>query len=240
MPIPPGPPGSPNPVPPGPTGVTFPPAPPGPTGITGITGPPGPPGPPGPTSPTGPTGPTGATGATGATGETGATGATGPSVLADGFSAFLPTVNTAASTQLINWSVTNPQYGNASFNPVTGNFTVPATGRYVFEATINYSTTATLTVGIGAGINPSFVIRRTSPATTDLLSGLIPILDVNILAVLNLRAILGDGAVTITGDLVLTAGDVIGLFYVADGLTIPLTLGGNNTAGIYWAVHRIL
>jgi hypothetical protein len=148
-------------------------------------------------------------------------------------------VNTTATTQLTNWSVASPHFSSPAFDPTLGNFTVPTTGRYTFEATINYSTTATLTAAIGAGINPSFVIRRTAPTTADLISGLVPILDVNILAVLNLRAILGDGAVTITGDLELTAGDVIGLFYEADGLTVQLALGGNNTAGITWSVHRI-
>ncbi|PGZ93841.1 protoporphyrinogen oxidase, partial [Bacillus sp. AFS029533] len=170
----------------------------------------------------------------------GATGPTGPNVLSTGFSAFIPTVGTAASTQLTGWSVASPFFNATTFDPTTGNFTVPATGRYTFEATISYSTTATLTVSLGAGINPSFVIRRTSPTTDDLLSGLVPILDVNVALVLNLRAILGDGTVTITGDLELTAGDVIGLFYEADGLTVPLTLGGNNTAGINWSVHRIV
>ncbi|PEC48048.1 protoporphyrinogen oxidase, partial [Bacillus sp. AFS096315] len=170
----------------------------------------------------------------------GATGATGPNVLSEGFSAFLPALNTATTTQLTGWSVTSPFFNGTTFDPTTGNFTVPATGRYTFEATISYSTTATLTAAIGAGVNPSFVFRRTLPTTADLLSGLMPILDVNVALVLNLRAILGDGTVTITGDLQLTAGDVIGLFYEADGLTIPLTLGGNNSAGINWSVHRIV
>lgn len=35
-------------------------------------------------------------------------------------------------------------------------------------------------------------------------------------------------------------GDIIGLFYEADGLTISLNLGGVTNAGIVWSVHRIL
>ncbi|WP_218276433.1 hypothetical protein, partial [Pseudomonas sp. FW305-BF6] len=84
-------------------------------GVTGVTG------------ETGATGVTGVTGETGETGATGVTGAAGPNVLAEGFSAFIPTVNTAASTQLTNWSVANPYFLATTFNPVTGNFTVPAT-----------------------------------------------------------------------------------------------------------------
>ncbi|PGS56488.1 protoporphyrinogen oxidase, partial [Bacillus sp. AFS041924] len=209
-------------------------------GATGATGADGATGATGADGGTGATGADGATGATGADGATGATGATGPNTLTEGFSAFLSTLGTATSVQLTGWSVASPFFNATSFDPTTGNFTVPATGRYTFEATISYSTTATLTVDIGAGVDPSFEFRRTSPTTDTLLSGLVPILDVNVLAVLNLRAILGDGTVTITGDLELNVGDVIGLFYEADGLTVPLTLGGSNSAGISWSVHRIV
>ncbi|MFJ7983323.1 hypothetical protein ACIQ1D_24115 [Lysinibacillus xylanilyticus] len=120
---------------------------------------------------------------------------------------------------------------------MTGIFTVPTTGRYAFEATINYSTTAVITVGLGAGINPSFAIRQN--ATTNIISGLFPLLNVNIIAVLNLRTILGNGTVTLAGEVDLNAGDTIDLFYNANGLTIGLTLGGANSGGIVWSCHRI-
>jgi hypothetical protein len=116
---------------------------------------------------------------------------------------------------------------------------VPATGIYTFEATINYSTTATVTASLGSTVNPIFVIKRKSPTTTNLISGLFPILDVNVALVLDLRAVLGSGTVTLTGDVSLNVGDVVGLFYVSNGLTISINLGGGTSAGIVWSAHRI-
>ncbi|SFS59549.1 collagen-like repeat preface domain-containing protein [Paenibacillus sp. 453mf] len=199
----------------------------GETGATGVTG------------LTGATGTTGATGLTGATGITGATGATGTIVGIDGFSAFLPALSTATSIQLAGWTVTPPYYDSATFDEATGNFTVPTTGRYTINATINYSTAASLSISLEEGVNPAFVVQRTSPTTTQLISGLFPVLNVNVALVLTLRAILGNGTVTLTGDLELTAGDVIGLFYAANGLTAALDLGGAGTPGIVWSIHRI-
>ena len=124
-----------------------------------------------------------------------------------------------------------------AFNPTTGIFTVPTTGRYSFEATINYSTAAAISVTLGAGINPSFAIRQN--ATTNLISGLFPVLNVNVALVLTLRAVLGNGTITLAGEVDLNAGDTIDLFYEANGLTISLTLGGANSGGIVWSCHRI-
>ncbi|MFD0769523.1 collagen-like protein, partial [Bacillus sp. CGMCC 1.60114] len=208
----------------------------GPQGIQGVTGATG------DTGATGPQGIQGVTGATGDTGPTGATGATGPNVLANGFSANISTFSIpagATGATLDNWSTTSPYYGNAAFNAATGVFTVPTTGRYVFEATINYSTLTALTASLGANVEPAFVIRRISPTTNDLISGLFPVLDVNVALVLTLRAVLGEATITLTGDLDLTAGDQIALFYVGNGLTIALDLGGTNSNGIIWSVHRI-
>ncbi|WP_236338955.1 hypothetical protein [Paenibacillus plantiphilus] len=167
------------------------------------------------------------------------TGATGPNFAAEGFSAFLATLTLAASGQLTNWSVANPYYGNANFNPVTGNYTIPVTGRYSIAATINYSTTAAISAVLGAGINPFFVVQRTSPAVTNLVSGLLPILNVNIVLLLTLRAVLGNGAVTLAGEVTLSAGDVVGLFYNANGLTISLNIGSGATNGVVWSMHEI-
>lgn len=74
---------------------------------------------------------------------------------------------------------------------------------------------------------------------TDLISGLFPLLDVNVALVLTLRTILGNGTVTLSGQVQLDAGDVVGLFYVANGLTIPLTLGGTGTPGIVWSMVQL-
>jgi hypothetical protein len=81
------------------------------------------------------------------------------------------------------------------------------------------------------------VVRRTSPTTTDLISGLFPFLNVAV-TLLTLRAILGSGTVTLAGQVQLTAGDILGLFYDADGLNISLNLGGPS-AGIVWSVYRL-
>ena len=213
----------------------------GPTGVTGATGPQGDLGPTGATGATGPQGiigPTGATGAQGITGPTGPTGATGPTATSEGFSAFLSTASVSASSQLTGWSVAAPYFNSGNFNPATGNYTVPATGRYIIEATINYATTAVITIALGAGINPAFVVQRSSPTVTSLITGLFPILNVNIALILSLRTILGSGTVTLAGEVQLNAGDIIGLYYVANGLTIGLNLGGSGS-GIVWSVNQI-
>ena len=228
----------------GPTGLTGATGPQGNLGLTGATGATGPQGIIGPTGATGaqgitgPTGPTGATGAQGITGPTGPTGATGPTATSEGFSAFLSTASVSASSQLTGWSVATPYFNSGNFNPATGNYTVPATGRYTIEATINYATTAVITIALGAGINPAFVVQRSSPTVTSLITGLFPILNVNIALILSLRTILGSGTVTLAGEVQLNAGDIIGLYYVANGLTIGLNLGGSGS-GIVWSVNQI-
>ncbi|GLB24773.1 hypothetical protein LXJ15735_10140 [Lacrimispora xylanolytica] len=67
---------------------------------------------------------------------------------------------------------------------------------------------------------------------------MVPVLNVNV-TLLTLRAILGNGTVTLSGDVELTAGDVIGLFYNSDGLGLNLNLGGNNSSGVVWSIHRM-
>jgi hypothetical protein len=166
-------------------------------------------------------------------------GAAGSSVADEGFSAFLSTLVTATDTQLTGWSMADPYYANPAFDPTTGNFTVPATGRYSLQATINYTTDAVVTASLGAGIDPAFVIRRTSPSATDLVNGLLPLLDVNVALVLDLRAVLGNGTVTLAVEVELTIGDIIGLFYVADGLSIDMNIGGPTGKGVVWSVHRL-
>ncbi|MDU4962582.1 MAG: hypothetical protein E6X17_18155, partial [Sporomusaceae bacterium] len=176
--------------------------------------------------------------AAGATGVTGATGATGPNIAEEGFAAFLPTLAVSGATQLNNWTVSSPYFSSGSFNPVTGQYTVPATGVYSISATINYSTTVALSVGIGASVNPAFVVRRIAPSTTDLITGLFPILNVAAL-VLNLRAILGSGTVTLSGEVLLNAGDAIALVYEPSGLTLSLNLGSSTSSGVLWSVYRL-
>ncbi|MFP3473089.1 hypothetical protein R0J90_23815, partial [Micrococcus sp. SIMBA_144] len=65
------------------------------------------------------------------------------------------------------------------------------------------------------------------------------VLNVNIALLLSLRVILGNGTVTLTGDVILNAGDVIGLFYEASGLTIGLNIGSASPSGTVFSVYRI-
>ena len=121
----------------GPTGAT------GATGATGMQGPTGPTGATGATGATGmqgPTGPTGATGATGATGmqgptgPTGATGATGPSGGSFNAAAMVhdETNTVVPINEAIKPSITNLSNG-ITYDPTTGEFTVPQTGQYLIN-----------------------------------------------------------------------------------------------------------
>ena len=82
------------------------------------------------------------------------------------------------------------------------------------------------------------MVRRTSPTASDLVSGVFPILNISVV-VLTLRAILGSGTVTLAGDVNLSAGDVIGLYYISNGLSLNLNLGGSNAGSIVWSIYRI-
>jgi hypothetical protein len=145
------------------------------------------------------------------------------------------------STQLSGWSVASPYFEDSTgFDELTGNYTVPATGTYSIKATINYAATAAISLSLGAGVNPYFVVRKTSPVPTDLVAGHMPIFNVNVALVLTLRTIVSNGVVTLEGEVDLDAGDIIGLFYEADGLTVSLDLGSPEvTPGIVWSVNQI-
>lgn len=87
-----------------------------------------------------------------------------------------------------------------------------------------------LSVTLGSNINPSFAIRRNGSA--NLISGLFPLLNLSVL-VLTIRGILGNGTITLTGDVELNAGDTIDLFYEANGLTLTLNLGARTQVGLF-------
>ena len=226
-----GPPG-----PPGPTGPEGPQGPPGPTGPEGPQGPPGPTGPEGPQGPPGPTGPEGPQGPPGPTGPEGPQGPPGPPFAEVGFSATTTAAGVSSSQIIDDWTTSPPYYGHPNFNEVTGIFTVPETGRYHISATVSYQTTAALSIGLADDVNPAFVVRNLT-TNEDLVSGLFPILNTSLL-VLTTRVILGNGTVTLTADVELTADDEIALLYESSGLTLSLNLGGANSP-IVWSVHRI-
>ncbi|TMN21796.1 hypothetical protein FFL34_06480 [Lentibacillus cibarius] len=137
-----------------------------------------------------------------------------------------------------NWTVSGNFFNGTGFDPATGDYTVPESGRYTIKAVISYNTTAAVGASIGGNVNPAFVVRKKSPTTTDLVSGLFPVLNISV-TLLTLRAVLGNGTVTLTGDVMLNAGDVIGLYYQAEGLNINLNLGGSSPSGTVWSVHKL-
>ena len=128
----------------GPTGATGPQGPTGPTGPTGpqgymgATGPTGPQGPTGPTGATGLQGPTGPTGATGLQGPTGPTGATGPA--GSNFNSFAMVHDESNSgipiTEAVKFNVPN-LLNEITYDPTTGEFTVPTAGEYMIHWWIN-------------------------------------------------------------------------------------------------------
>ena len=118
----------------GPTGPRGATGPTGPTGMTGATGATGMQGPTGPTGATGATGATGMQGPTGPTGATGATGATGPSGGSFNAAAMVhdETNTVVPINEAIKPSITNLSNG-ITYDPTTGEFTVPQTGQYLIN-----------------------------------------------------------------------------------------------------------
>ncbi|KQO18459.1 copper amine oxidase N-terminal domain-containing protein [Paenibacillus sp. Leaf72] len=196
----------------------------GATGAAGAKGDKGDKGDPGAAGPVGPAGPIGETGSAGATGPA------GTSYTSEGFSAAGATTANS-SMQFISWSVASPHYSSPTFNAATGIFTVPETGKYAINATVNYNTTASLSVSLGSGVNPIFTVKKN--ANSDLIKGNLPILNVNMPLVLTMRALLESATVTLSGDVQLQAGDQVGLYYEANGLTI------NFNMDAVWSIHRL-
>jgi len=157
-------------------------------------------------------------------------------VTAEGFSATISNVSVSSNTQFTNWTTTTPYFSSTSFNAISGIYTVPASGRYLVNATINYATNAVITASLGNNVNPAFAVTRTSPITATLLSSLLPVFNVNV-ALLTLRTILGSGSVHICGEVQLNSGDTVALQYQNSGLTLALNLG--NGSGIFWSMQRI-
>ncbi|WP_340013075.1 stalk domain-containing protein [Paenibacillus sp. FSL K6-1318] len=211
--------------------------PPGPQGQVGPQGNSGPAGAQGPVGPQGDPGPVGAQGPVGPQGDPGPVGAQGPAgpagtpFTSEGFSVTGTTYSINSSKLFSNWSEASPYYGSPTFNPATGIFTAPDTGRYAIHATVNYKIDAAISVSIGRDIDPVFTVKKND--NIDLIKGYMPFFDVNIPLILTMRTVLGSATVTLTGDVELQAGDQVGLYYEADGLSIGFS------TDIVWSIHRL-
>lgn len=155
-----------------------------------------------------------------------------PEVLQEGFSAYRTDLTTSESAQLTGWTVTAPFFNNTNFNATNGVYTIPVTGVYSVKATINYTTASAISIALDSSINPFFVVKRTFPTETVLVSALLPMINLNL--GLTVRGVLGGGAVTLSGIVQLSDEDRIGLFYDADGMTVSLTL-----ENVVWSLYRI-
>ncbi|WP_339802336.1 stalk domain-containing protein [Paenibacillus sp. FSL R5-0744] len=213
---------------PGPAGAQ---GPAGPAGSQGDPGPAGAQGPAGPAGPQGDSGPAGAQGPAGPAGPQGDPGPAGTSFTSEGFSVTGTTYSIASSTLFTNWSEASPYYASPAFNPATGIFTAPATGKYAIHATVNYKTNVPVSISLGSGIDPFFTVKKNG--STDLIKGYMPILDVNIALILTIRTVLSSATVTLSGDVELQAGEEVGLYYEADGLTLGFS------TDIVWSIHRL-
>lgn len=146
-----------------------------------------------------------------------------PNILQVGFSAYKDSMGVTDDTMLSNWSNSYPEFSGNYFNASSGIYTVPRSGVYAAQATISYATNSAISTQLGAGITPSFVIKKTTPTTESLVVGEFPIFNTSLL-ILSLRTILANSTITLTDVVQLTQGDTLGLFYSSDGLALPLTL----------------
>lgn len=129
-------------------------------------------------------------------------------------------------------------YSTGGFDVPTGTYTVPATGIYKISASVNYAHLSAISISIGAGVNPSMQIRKVV-GSAEVLRGVFPILNVNVILVLTLRALINTGTVPIDGTVALNAGDQLQLFYDAGGYTVALNLGSGGGTGINWSVTKV-
>jgi hypothetical protein len=97
---------------------------------------------------------------------------------------------------------------------------VPATGTYRLAASCNVGLTAAQNFSLGAGVDPSLDLQVDSAT---LATSRVGIINVNMPLVLTLRSVV-EGPVALDTVVDLTAGDVVTLAYVPDGLAFNVAL----------------
>lgn len=157
-----------------------------------------------------------------------------PNPYTDGFAANLASLELATDNYLTGWSTDSPGFNSGNFNTSTGIFTVPATGLYAVEATLNYSTKTVASVTLGDDIYPLFELQKTDTPSSDLIIGYLPIFNFASVVIVTLRTVLNTSTITLTDIVSLSAGQHIQLHYTADSLTIPIII--KNTQ---WSMYRI-
>lgn len=160
-----------------------------------------------------------------------------PNVTTEGFSAVKSSLAVSTNSQITAFNASDPFFSSSNFNATTGYYTVPTAGIYQMQANLNYNTNAAISATLSADINPALEIRRTSTPAATLAAGQFPIVNLNLdlgLVQLTIRAVLGGGSATATGLMNLDAGDVLQLYYNADGMTVALTL-----INVQWLIYRV-
>jgi len=156
-----------------------------------------------------------------------------PNISQEGFSVFLSSFSASASAYFTGWTSTTPYFTTSNFSTTNGIYTVPVTGVYAVTATINYVTNSAITASIGSSVSPSVIMRRTSPTSTDLVSGLLPLENIS-LTLLTLRAVLGGAAITLSGVVSLSKADLVRLYYNSSTMTVALTF-----QNMTWTIYRL-
>lgn len=116
--------------------------------------------------------------------------------------------------------MSSPNFSTGGFDPVTGVFTVPETGRYELSLSCNVDAPAPIGVSLGPGPRPALAIHNLT-TVSDLSIGRISILNVDMLFFLTLRAPVF-GEVSTESRVQLNAGDEVAALYIADGMTLLL------------------
>jgi hypothetical protein len=155
------------------------------------------------------------------------TGVTG--IVLTGFAANRVSTDIINSDYTFNqpWTVNLPYYNDGNFNTATGVYTVPVLGVYDIEVMIPYSSPEEVPY---IDFMPGFAIARNG---ANVMWG--DIIDYG-----SYRRTTRVGTVALAGQLILTAGDVIILRYVANGHTANYYFGPSADRPVVWSIRQIL